>query len=231
MVRNRKKGEKSHKLKQERGNPSSEGMEAEPEIDNNSSKVNSKKTVKKPALGVRRSGRLREAVMAAENHQIEQIIEEITVSESDEENEPADDEFPKPTMDEKQLHEKIEGKDIHEKVDYLVELLIAQQKAMSQLNSRRIGERSGVGAVKYKSMYLDSQKKIEALTEEIKKFRIAYAKIEKYYKKAGEEILKMKEIIGWSDAEEDAGEDEGSANGTKATEAADECETGKRKRS
>ncbi|WCJ21526.1 hypothetical protein M5689_003671 [Euphorbia peplus] len=188
----------------------------------NHSKAPSKNIVKN-AFGVRRSCRLQAAAVATESHYIEQIIEEITVSESEEENEPTDDKFPKPSIDDKIIHEKSEGKDVHEKIDYIVELVQTQQKAINELNSTRIGESSGtVGKDKYKILYFRSQNKIEALTKEndelIKKLENAHGIIE-FYKKRAEEML------------EKGKEADLTSLSSRVTEAASlEHETGKRKR-
>ncbi|WCJ21527.1 hypothetical protein M5689_003672 [Euphorbia peplus] len=234
--KNSKIAHKSHQ--QESENPCQEGSEVEPEIDNaslasmkdkhgtgrktlpqdklevqlvNHSKVPSRKKVKKSTLPPRRSVRLQSAVVATENHYIEQIIEEITVSDSEKENEPMDDDFPKPSMDDK---------DIHNKIDYLVDLIERYGKSF-------FGGSSSVGEVTYKSLYLDSQKKIEALMEENsqlgKKLEYAHGKIEIYEK--GDHVSyamleKVKDVLFCS-------------NGIRSTEVAEgalECKSAKRKR-
>ncbi|KAF2325171.1 hypothetical protein GH714_024973 [Hevea brasiliensis] len=145
-----------------------------------SSKTSIRKKVKKSPAKVRRSERLQNAVMATENQDVERILEEITVSESEKEDEPANEEVPEPTLN---------RKDLNEKVDYVVKLLEAQQKTMDAFNSGAIGktffnEGSGMGDITYKSLYIDSQKKVEALTEENhqlnRKLEYALGKIEVY---------------------------------------------------
>lgn len=61
----------------------------------------------------------------AETQDIERILEEITIIESEKEDEPADEKMPDPTLNRKNLDEKL---------DYVVELLEAQQKTMDSLN-------------------------------------------------------------------------------------------------
>ncbi|XP_065864561.1 uncharacterized protein [Euphorbia lathyris] len=96
------------------------------------------------------------------------------------------------TMDDKLLHDKI---------DFLLQLVQAQQKTIDELKSKRIekccfADNSG----KYKSMYFDSQKKIEALIKENNelstKLEYAHAQME-LLKKAEEEISEKVEEMGF----------------------------------
>ncbi|KAF2314880.1 hypothetical protein GH714_037037 [Hevea brasiliensis] len=194
----------------ESDNPSLEKVDVQPENTNpavesvelqqaNSSKTPLKKKAKKFPAKVRRSERLQNAVMDTENQDIECILEEITVSESEQEVEPSNEELPEPTLN---------GKNLHEKVDYLVQLLKTQQKTIDAFNSRATGktfcseEDSGMGDINYKSLYIDCQKKVEALTEENhqlnRKLEFALGKIEVYekgYHVAPEVLEKLKDLF------------------------------------
>ncbi|OAY61673.1 uncharacterized protein LOC110617591 [Manihot esculenta] len=183
----------SRVVETERDNPLLEKVHLQPENTNttvervelqqaNSSKTMLGKKVQKFPAKVRRSARLQNSVMDKDNEDIEHILEEISVSESEQEDEPADEELPEPTLNKKILHEK---------VDYLIQLLKAQQKTMDAFNSTVIGktfcgENSVMGDLTYKSLYIDSQKKVEALTEENlqlnRKLEFALGKIEVYEK-------------------------------------------------
>ncbi|KAG8653865.1 hypothetical protein MANES_05G076300v8 [Manihot esculenta] len=183
----------STEMEPESNNPSLEKVDVQLESKNpttekvepqqaSSSRTSLREKAKKIPPKVRRSGRLR-AVMASENRDaetqdIERILEEITIIESEKEDEPADEKMPDPTLNRKNLDEKL---------DYVVELLEAQQKTMDSLNYGAIGktffnEGSGMGDITYKSLYLDSQKKVQALTEENRqlnrKLEYALGKIE-----------------------------------------------------
>lgn len=124
-------------METERDNPLLEKVHLQPENTNttvervelqqaNSSKTMLGKKVQKFPAKVRRSARLQNSVMDKDNEDIEHILEEISVSESEQEDKPADEELPEPTLNKKILHEK---------VDYLIQLLKAQQKTMDAFNS------------------------------------------------------------------------------------------------
>ncbi|EEF41710.1 conserved hypothetical protein [Ricinus communis] len=205
-------------------NPSVDGSEVEPESNNASEKAdiqtespnptlervepsqaNSKTYIRKMVLkkaptAVRRSGRLQNTVLTTENQDIERIFEEITVSESEKEDEPADGELPEHVP-------PSEEKTVYEKVDYIVQLLEAQKMTMDELTSRATGksssgESSGLADVTYKGLYIDSQKKVEALMAENYKLNKllenALGKIEVYEKGnhiSSDVLEKLKDIF------------------------------------
>jgi hypothetical protein len=80
--------------------------------------------------GVRRSDRIKSAVMPAQNSDIEPMIEEITLSESEKE-----DDFP--AQREQNLPEpaNLGEKNIEEKINHIVQRLEKQEKAMEALKS------------------------------------------------------------------------------------------------
>lgn len=80
--------------------------------------------------GVRRSDRIKSVVMPAQNSDIEPMIEEITLSESEK-----DDDFP--AQREQNLPEPrtLGEKNIEEKINYFVQRLEEQEKAMEALKS------------------------------------------------------------------------------------------------
>jgi hypothetical protein len=80
--------------------------------------------------GVRRSDRIKRAVMPAQNSDIEPMIEEITLSESEKE-----DDFP--AQREQNLPEpaNLGEKNIEEKINHIVQRLEKQEKAMEALKS------------------------------------------------------------------------------------------------
>ncbi|KDP21463.1 hypothetical protein JCGZ_21934 [Jatropha curcas] len=209
--KSQKHGSTNPHVEPENNSPSLEKVDKQPENttpilesqEANSSRTSSRKKVKNTPTKVRRSERLSNAVMARESHDIQCIIQEVTVSESDKEDEPAEEELPEPTLDEKTSDERTSD----EKVDYIIQLLEAQQKTMDELNSKGTGrtffsESFSTGDVTYKTLYIDSQKKVEALTEEndqlFKKLEYALGKIEVYEKgnhMVTEVLEKLKDVL------------------------------------
>ncbi|GAV57784.1 hypothetical protein CFOL_v3_01320 [Cephalotus follicularis] len=146
-------------------------------------KVQATRKIKKHIANAtnRRSGRLQNLVMPAINQDIERVIDEIILTESDKEDEP-------PTHEEdKQPQSTSKEKNLEDKIVYLIDLIKEQQKmaekliAMATKNSF-CGSIPCAADVKYKSLYIDSQKKIEVLEYEnhqlAMKLEHARAKIE-----------------------------------------------------
>ncbi|OMO77708.1 hypothetical protein CCACVL1_14864 [Corchorus capsularis] len=143
---------------------------------------------------VRRSERLKFAVTPSQDKDVECIIEEITVSDSEEDEER---ELPEPSQMPNSLEEKVE---------YLLQRLEEQQKAIEDLKLKVTMESSPTGRpcaadIRYKNLYFESQKKIEALTEKHQlalKLEHALGKAEAYEKGAGlfaEGLEKLKDVI------------------------------------
>ncbi|XP_020537421.1 uncharacterized protein LOC105640215 isoform X2 [Jatropha curcas] len=219
------KSNKDGEVQPESLNPTLEKVELQKA---NSSTKSSGKRVKKTPAKVRRSDRLQNAVTSTENQDIECIIEAITVSESEKEDEPVDEELPETNLNEKHLYKK---------VDYIIRLLEAQQKTIDSLNSRAtektfFSKGPSFGDVKYKSLYIDSQKKIQVLMEEnrqlSKKLEYALGKIEVYEK--GNDLVS--EVLGkFKDELKDVLLLSSFTRPTEATAERDlECKTVKRKR-
>ncbi|KAG2697104.1 hypothetical protein I3843_07G090200 [Carya illinoinensis] len=141
-----------------------------------SKQSNPNKRVKFYASVVRRSERIRNAVMPAQNLDIEPIVEEIILSESEKEDDP-------PTQTQREQNQPepttFDEKNLEEKVEYILQQLEAQEKAMEALKSE-----SSKADFSYKKLYIDSQKKVESLSEENKqlsmKLEIALGKLEAY---------------------------------------------------
>ncbi|XP_050237612.2 uncharacterized protein LOC126687207 [Mercurialis annua] len=140
-------------------NPTLNGVE----LQENTKTLYRKKALKKTPSSVRRSVRLQSTVAATDNLDIERIFEEITVSDSEKEDEPADEEHPElvPVSFEKMPMEK---------VDYIIQLLEEQKMKMDELTSGSgafrkalYSESSAIEHVTYKALYIDSQKKMDAL--------------------------------------------------------------------
>ncbi|XP_041016939.1 uncharacterized protein LOC121259416 isoform X2 [Juglans microcarpa x Juglans regia] len=157
--------------------PSLGRVKTQPKQQAESSKPsNPNKRVKFYARVVRRSERIQNAVMPSQNLDIEPIVEEIVLSESDKEDDP-----PTQTQREQNRPEPTTfgEKNLEEKVEYIIQQLEAQEKAMEALKSE-----SSKTDVSYKKLYIDSQKKVESLSEENKqlsmKLEIALGKLETY---------------------------------------------------
>ncbi|KAK9282200.1 hypothetical protein L1049_005112 [Liquidambar formosana] len=159
----------------------------------------SRKRAKNQTVVFRRSVRLRNSVLPALKKDIEPVIEEIDASEREDEPEVhKEKKLPGPALDERNLEEKI---------DYLFQLLEAQQQTLEALKSKAI-KRSFLSQchceadVRYKSLYMQSQKKSEALTEEncqlAKKLENALGKVEAFEKGThvfSEVLEKLKDVI------------------------------------
>ncbi|XP_038899521.1 uncharacterized protein LOC120086802 [Benincasa hispida] len=123
-------------------------------------------------FSIRRSGRIRNSM--PQSPKIQSVIEEITLSESDAEDElPTDHEKSLPPPDQEndwadlmKKERKFEGK-----IDYIVKLLEAHGYTLDSIKTEVIKRSISMETVptpemNYKSMYIASQKKIEELAEE-----------------------------------------------------------------
>ncbi|KAJ0054401.1 hypothetical protein Pint_03336 [Pistacia integerrima] len=178
-------------LRSEKTNQSLEKVEPQPKMQANCGNVSSKRKGKHAvSVNVRRSVRLQGTIVHTHNQDIERLIEEVALSESDKEDEPPsyeEMEQPEPTTEEKNLEDK---------VDYIIQLIEGQQSKFSPHESRCTCH------AKYKSLYFDSQKKIETLTNENHRLALkledALDKIEangKYARSYSELVEKWKDMF------------------------------------
>ncbi|GKV27785.1 hypothetical protein SLEP1_g36915 [Rubroshorea leprosula] len=206
--------EKASKL--ENTDPASGGMESQPECVNPSAQtkesptedINPLKTHAKSrkkakvaaSTTVRRSQRFQSAVMPAVNKDIEQVIDEVTVSDGGKEEDPTNygGDVAKPSLVQKNLEDRV----------YFIERqLETLQRTVDELKSKpskdsHTSENSRAADVNYRSLYFDSQKKIEALTEEnhqlALKLEFAHGKVEVYETGASvfsEVLQKLKDVV------------------------------------
>ncbi|TKY62452.1 hypothetical protein E2542_SST12308 [Spatholobus suberectus] len=151
---------------------------------------------------VRRSERIKRGVVSPLNTNCGiEYIEDITVSESekDEADTQMEQGLAEPELEqelplelpEPELAESLGEKSLDEKVDCALQRIEALDKIVELLKSKvdeKIGfyEAPSMGSISYKSMYIESQKKIEALTDENQrlngKLENALGKIEVYEK-------------------------------------------------
>lgn len=133
---------------------------------------------RRASTSARRSERLKNVVVATGNPDVERVIEELILSESEME----DDTPVEPINEQRSLEEK---------VSYLLQQQEAQQKLINALEyevkkKTSYGECPSMEDITYRSLYIDSQKKVEALMEEnnqlSKKLENALGKIEVYEK-------------------------------------------------
>ncbi|XWS76409.1 hypothetical protein CRYUN_Cryun01aG0173700 [Craigia yunnanensis] len=191
------------KLQSEKSNPHLETIEPQPKTQTNSADLSSiTKSKKHIALSmVRRSQRVQSAATPSQDKDIKLIIEEITLSESEKDEEPLN-------LEEGKLPEPIlMQKSLEEKVDYLLQQFEEQQKTIESLKFKVTRDSSPTGSpraadVRYRNLYFDSQKKIEALTDEnhqlVLKLERALGKLEAYENGAcvfSEGLEKMKDMI------------------------------------
>ncbi|XP_059625863.1 uncharacterized protein LOC132268946 [Cornus florida] len=134
-----------------------------------------KKASKNQKAIVRRSERLHNIIPHARNQEIEPVIEEINLVESEKEDEPNVEQ----NSSEPLPHER----DLEEKIDYLVETM---EELKSKAAKRYFQSEIKQGDLSYRGLYIESQKKIEALTDEnnqlSKNLEIAIAKLEGFEK-------------------------------------------------
>ncbi|XP_010652116.1 uncharacterized protein LOC100853168 isoform X1 [Vitis vinifera] len=181
-------------------NPSLDETKSQPEnMQTESHYLLSKKRLKNRCVVIRRSDRLQNIRLPTPNQDVGPVIEEI---ESEEEDEPC-------AQVEKRSPDSIPGeRSLEEKVDYLLQCLEAHEKAIDTLKSEQASKRPlqskgpSSSEVRYKSLYFDSQKKIEALTDEncqlSKKLEVTLGKLEVCEKDTrvfSELMDKVKEVL------------------------------------
>ncbi|KAI5589641.1 hypothetical protein BDE02_05G175800 [Populus trichocarpa] len=162
-------------------NSTFEGVEPNLQMQSHFAKSYSRKTARLTCAKVRRSERLKNSVVFTHNQDLEHVIEEITLIGGEEGDGHADAKMSEHTS---------LGKNLEEKVDYILEMLEAQGKTadvkFKATKNSFSGSCSGGDDITYKSLYIDSQKKVEALMEENYqlnlKFQNALGKIEAYEK-------------------------------------------------
>ncbi|KAJ8748418.1 hypothetical protein K2173_003055 [Erythroxylum novogranatense] len=170
----------SLETKPESSNVTLEKVESEPKSQAKSTKVSSRELAKTTG-SVRRSQRLL-TVVPQESQDVNCVIRAITLSDTDEEVEPTDEELPQASLSKENLESK---------VHYLEQLLESQQKALDALLSKAklrplYGKSSGIVDISYKGLYIESQKKVEDLLEKnnqlTNKLENALGKLEVYEK-------------------------------------------------
>ncbi|KAH7577533.1 hypothetical protein ACOSP7_001537 [Xanthoceras sorbifolium] len=181
-------------------NKMSERLELQPKTKANSGNLSSKRKGKY-GVAVRRSARLQD-VVPVHSQEIEGLIEEVALSESEKE-----DELPTNEETENQSDSTMGDTNLGEKINYLVRLLKEQQKTIAALElmaaKRSVSSEIPCSSqARYKSLYIKSQKKVEALTDENRqlalKLEIAVAKFEGYEKGTraySNMVDKLKDII------------------------------------
>ncbi|KAH7522047.1 hypothetical protein FEM48_Zijuj07G0096400 [Ziziphus jujuba var. spinosa] len=169
----------------------------------NTAKLSNQKKRKRYQPGsLRRSDRIMN--LPSGNQEIQPVVEAITVIESDNEDEEhtsVGDEVPElnnANVEEEQPEPALNNKSVEEKIDYIAQLLESQQNV-------KVKEEcfpSGSPNMTYKSLYVDAQNKIKALTNENHelslKLEVALAKLEVYEKGSSvfsELMEKMKDVI------------------------------------
>ncbi|KAJ8754193.1 hypothetical protein K2173_002093 [Erythroxylum novogranatense] len=144
----------SLETKLESSNVTLEKVESEPKSQAKSTKVSSRKLAKTTG-SVGRSQRLL-TVVPQESQDFNCVIREITLSDTDEEVEPTDEELPQVSLSKENLESKFH---------YLEQLLESQQKALDAKLRRLYGKSSRIVDISYKGLYIESQKKVEDLLE------------------------------------------------------------------
>ncbi|XP_052211151.1 uncharacterized protein LOC127813991 isoform X2 [Diospyros lotus] len=153
---------------------------------------------------IRRSGRLKNLSPPGQGQEIERAAEEINLCESEKEDEPHVGESPPASAPSEWSTE--------EKISYLMQSV---EELKSKAANRQFQSDNPVSDLKYKSMYISAQKKIEALTNEnyelSKKLDVALGKIEAYVEAkcfCSEMLEKLKDmffsISTWAKANETA---------------------------
>ncbi|KAF5937382.1 hypothetical protein HYC85_024888 [Camellia sinensis] len=139
---------------------------------------------KKTFANSRRSERLKNVAQPTQNQEIEPVIEEVNLCESEKEDEKEEEH--EPHVEENPPESMPAERRLEEKIDYLVQAVEElQSKAFNELAPKRHFQSDSFSAdLNYKSLYIDSQKKIEALKNEnselSKKLDFALGKIEAY---------------------------------------------------
>ncbi|XP_052309264.1 uncharacterized protein LOC7464674 isoform X3 [Populus trichocarpa] len=137
-------------------NSTFEGVEPNLQMQSHFAKSYSRKTARQTCAKVRRSERLKNSVVFTHNQDLEHVIEEITLIGGEEGDGHADAKISEHTS---------MGKNLEEKVDYILEMLEAQGKTadvkFKATKNSFSGSCSGGDDITYKSLYIDSQKKYE----------------------------------------------------------------------
>ncbi|XP_011032717.1 PREDICTED: uncharacterized protein LOC105131439 isoform X2 [Populus euphratica] len=137
-------------------NSTLEGVEPNLQMQSHFAKSYSRKTARQTCAKVRRSERLKNSVVFTHNQDLEHVIEEITLIGGEEGDGHADTKMSEHTS---------MGKNLEEKVDYILEMLEAQGKTadvkFKATKNSFSGSCSGGDDITYKSLYIDSQKKYE----------------------------------------------------------------------
>ncbi|MBA0560282.1 hypothetical protein Golob_017190 [Gossypium lobatum] len=190
-------------LQPKKRNPPLETVESQPKTQTNSADLSSLTKVKKHGIlyAVRRSERLQAVISPSQDKEIERLIDEITLSEGEKDEVPLDHEdgeLPQPIQTQMTMEEKF---------DYLFQQIEELQKTLETLKFKATRDSSPTGSpraadVRYRNLYFESQKKIEALTNEnhqlALKLERALGKLEAYDNgacAASEGLQKMKEMI------------------------------------
>ncbi|THG07876.1 hypothetical protein TEA_009573 [Camellia sinensis var. sinensis] len=136
---------------------------------------------KKTFANSRRSERLKNVAQPTQNQEIEPVIEEVNLCESEKEDEKEEEH--EPHVEENPPESMPAERRLEEKIDYLAPKRHFQSDSFS-------------ADLNYKSLYIDSQKKIEALKNEnfelSKKLDFALGKIEAY----GDSSRVSSEVLG-----------------------------------
>ncbi|MBA0741561.1 hypothetical protein Gogos_014703 [Gossypium gossypioides] len=190
-------------LQPKKRNPPLETVESQPKTQTNSADLSSLTKVKKHGIlyAVRRSERLQAVISPSQDKEIERLIDEITLSEGEKDEVPLDHEdgeLPQPIQTQMTMEEKF---------DYLFQQIEELQKTLETLKFKATRDSSPTGSpraadVRYRNLYFESQKKIEALTNEnhqlALKLERALGKLEAYDNgacAASEGLKKTKEMI------------------------------------
>ncbi|GMP99815.1 hypothetical protein CsSME_00047153 [Camellia sinensis var. sinensis] len=146
---------------------------------------------KKTFANSRRSERLKNVAQPTQNQEIEPVIEEVNLCESEKEDEKEEEH--EPHVEENPPESMPAERRLEEKIDYLVQ---AVEELQSKAPKRHFQSDSFSADLNYKSLYIDSQKKIEALKNEnfelSKKLDFALGKIEAY----GDSSRVSSEVLG-----------------------------------
>lgn len=141
---------------------------------------------------VRRSVRIQSALLPSQNLDIEPVILDVTLSDSEKEDDP-----PAQRKQNESEPTTYAKKNLEEKVNDNIQRLETLEKIVEALMSKT----SRVD-VTYKNLYIDSQKKVESLTEEKKqlamKLDVALVKLESYERGdrvVSEALEKLKDVI------------------------------------
>ncbi|KAA8543234.1 hypothetical protein F0562_021271 [Nyssa sinensis] len=176
----------------ENANPSLETENFEPKLQTNSAILLSRKKASKyQSTIIRRSERLHNLTPPTRNQEIQSVIEEINLIESDKEDEPH--------VEQNSPEIGLVKEGLEEKIDHLLQTV---EELKSKATIGHFPIESSRADLKYKNLYIDSQKKIESLTNEncelAKKLEIAIGKLEAYEKGTrvcSKVVEKLKDVI------------------------------------